>query len=274
MNNMRNSKYGSILHKEKDENGYTIRLFGVKIFTKKQVFQKAENNNERVGYPSKFLEIVDEVRPNTMVGIERLYSLWCSVNYIVKNNIDGDIVECGVWRGGCCELIAKTLVSLGSTSRKIYMYDTFEGMSVPDEIDVTYDGKTKAKEIMLEMQKEGSYEYGEKNWCESPIQHVYSVMVKTGYPMENVCLVKGKVEDTIPNVMPNHICILRLDTDWYESTKHEMLHLYKNLSQGGVLISDDYYYWAGCKKAIDEYFSNKKKPLLCKTESGFTAVKC
>lgn len=148
MDNIRNSKYGSILHKEKDENGYTIRLFGVKIFTKKQVFQKAENNNERVGYPSKFLEIVDEVRSNTMVGIERLFSLWCSVNYIVKNNIDGDIVECGVWRGGCCELIAKTLVSLGNTSRRIYMYDTFEGMTKPEEVDVSYDGKIKAKEML------------------------------------------------------------------------------------------------------------------------------
>ena len=273
MNNMKNSKYGSILHKEKDENGYTIRLFGVKIFTKKQVFQKIENNNERVGYPSKFLKIVDEVRPITMVGIERLYSLWCSVNYVVKNNIDGDIVECGVWRGGCCELIAKTLESLGNTSRRIYMYDTFEGMTKPEEVDVSYDGKIKAKEMLELFEKKGNYEYGEKGWCESSIQHVHNVMAGTGYPMENVCLVKGKVEDTIPDVMPNNISILRLDTDWYESTKHEMLHLYKNLSQGGVLISDDYYYWTGCKKAIDDYFSDQKKPLFCKTEHGFTAVK-
>lgn len=80
-------------------------------------------------------------------------------------------------------------------------------------------------------------------------------MQSTNYPAEMLVFIKGKVEDTIPKTMPKHIALLRLDTDWYESTKHELLHLYPLLSKSGVLIIDDYGYWAGSKKAVDEYFS-------------------
>src|SRR5262249_25761216 len=91
-------------------------------------------------------------------------------------------------------------------------------------------------------------------WCYSGLDEVASNMRSTGYPDDLVHLVKGKVEETIPGAAPAQIAVLRLDTDWYESTRHELEHLYPRLAPGGVLIIDDYGYWAGARKAVDEYF--------------------
>ena len=75
-------------------------------------------------------------------------------------------------------------------------------------------------------------------------------------------MVKGKVEDTLPGHAPDHIAVLRLDTDWYASTKHEMEHLYPRLARGGVLIIDDYGHWAGSRQAVDEYLAEHGIHLL------------
>ena len=85
-------------------------------------------------------------------------------------------------------------------------------------------------------------------------------MASTDYPEENIIYIKGKIEETLPGYIPRKISILRLDTDWYESTKHELEHLYPILSPGGVLIIDDYGHFAGARKAVDEYFSGLEKP--------------
>jgi O-methyltransferase len=100
-------------------------------------------------------------------------------------------------------------------------------------------------------------------------------MYSTGYDMGRIHFVKGKVEDTIPNGAPSRIAILRLDTDWYESTRHELENLYPRLSPRGVLIIDDYGHWAGCRQAVDEYIhSNKIKLLLNRVDyTGRVAVK-
>jgi O-methyltransferase len=87
---------------------------------------------------------------------------------------------------------------------------------------------------------------------------VQELLSKTGYPNELLHYVKGKVEDTLPTTSPNEISLLRLDTDWYESTKIEMEVLYPKLKSTGIFISDDYGYWEGCRTAIDEYFNVKK----------------
>ncbi len=83
-----------------------------------------------------------------------------------------------------------------------------------------------------------------------------------GYPSERVHFVRGQVEDTVPEQAPERIALLRLDTDWYESTRHELLHLYPRLASGGVLIVDDYGHWDGCRRAVDEYFSTEAEPVL------------
>jgi O-methyltransferase len=83
-------------------------------------------------------------------------------------------------------------------------------------------------------------------------------MLSTGYPEEKVHFIKGKVEETLPSVLPDQLALLRLDTDWYESTKHELIHLFPLLDSRGLLIIDDYGHWQGVRKAIDEYFSEHK----------------
>lgn len=88
-------------------------------------------------------------------------------------------------------------------------------------------------------------------------------MRKTNFPEANLIYVKGKVEDTLPvNKPAGKIALLRLDTDWYESTKHELNILFPMLVQNGVLIIDDYGHWQGCRKAVDEYIQENKLPLL------------
>ncbi len=87
-------------------------------------------------------------------------------------------------------------------------------------------------------------------------------VLSTGYPAGNVALIKGKVEDTIPAAAPAKIALLRLDTDWFESTDHELKHLYPRLSRGGILIVDDYGYWQGARKAVDQYIAENQLQLL------------
>jgi hypothetical protein len=193
-----------------------------------------------------------------MTGVERMYALYKSVEYIVKNNTKGDIVECGVWRGGSSMLIAKTLLKFNCTDKIIHLYDTFEGMSTPTEKDLDATGSSAADLLKAPKTKDK-----DSIWCIADLDDVKNNMAKTNYPASNINYVKGKVEETIPENSPgNSIALLRLDTDWYESTQHEMKHLYPLLSTEGVLILDDYGHWQGAKKAVDEYFSTEKKSLL------------
>ena len=100
------------------------------------------------------------------------------------------------------------------------------------------------------------------DWCFASLDEVKQNVIKTGYNTEKLHFIKGKVENTLPKYAPKQIALLRLDTDWYESTKHELIHLFPRLVSGGVLILDDYGYWAGAKKAVDEYFSQTKIQIL------------
>ena len=186
-----------------------------------------------------------------MTSVERMYGLFKAVEYLIDSNISGDFVECGVWKGGSTMLIANTLIQLNSNDRKIYLYDTFEGMPEPTENDYYISNKkTHAVDRWKKQQKQDI-----NTWCFTPLTEVKNNMYSTGYPKNKIIFIKGKVENTIPKTIPSEIALLRLDTDWYESTKHELIHLYPLLSKNGVLIIDDYGHWAGAKKAVDEYFS-------------------
>ncbi|HEV3332008.1 MAG TPA: TylF/MycF/NovP-related O-methyltransferase [Bryobacteraceae bacterium] len=183
------------------------------------------------------------VQPYTMTSPERVLAAIEATRYIVANRIPGDVVECGVWRGGSSMAIAKTLVSAGNTGRRIFMYDTFSGMSEPSQEDKDSHGNHASAHMR---------ELGDQ-WCNSPLEEVRRNMA-TSYPIEQVLFVEGKVEDTIPHTLPDRIALLRLDTDWYESTAHELKHLWPLLQPGGVLIVDDYGDWLGARKAVDEFF--------------------
>ncbi|MBS1667110.1 MAG: class I SAM-dependent methyltransferase [Bacteroidetes bacterium] len=206
----------------------------------------------------EFWDIYDLCKLYTMTSIDRMYSLYSAVEYVLKNNIKGDFVECGVWRGGSSMLIAKMLGNRKIFDRKLFLYDTFEGMSAPTDVDVEKSGKTA--DVLLnenKNDKEGSV------WCLADLQDVQNNFKKIDCTNIDIAFVKGKVEDTIPlNIPAAKIALLRLDTDWYESTKHELIHLYPKLETKGVLIIDDYGHWQGCRKAVDEYFQEKGISLL------------
>ncbi|HMN32685.1 MAG: class I SAM-dependent methyltransferase [Chitinophagaceae bacterium] len=207
---------------------------------------------------AEFLDIYTICKPYTMTSPERMFALYKAVEYVVKNNIPGDFVECGVWKGGSSMMIALTLLKFGVNNRSIWMYDTYEGMSAPTENDADKSG-TSAEELLSKSSKQDQASV----WCYSGLDEVKANLKSTNYPLDLIHFVKGKVEDTIPQkVSENEIALLRLDTDWYESTKHEMEYLYPKLIHKGVLIIDDYGHWVGAKKAIDEYITQHNIAIL------------
>jgi hypothetical protein len=206
-----------------------------------------------VDFDASAAETIRVVRPYTMTSPERLYALIQAVRYVAGAAIPGDIVECGVWRGGSMMAAARTLLECGDGARHLHLFDTFEGMSAPGARDVGVDGKA-AGELLRSQDRSDP----DSAWCYASLEDVRSSMALSGYDAARLHFVKGKVEDTVPAQAPARIAILRLDTDWYESTSHELEHLYPRLSPGGVLIIDDYGHWAGCRQAVDEYFASRK----------------
>lgn len=210
-----------------------------------------------VDFDARAADTIRAVRAYTMTSPERLYGLIQAVRYVSQACVAGDVVECGVWRGGSMMAAARTLLECGDTSRHLYLFDTFEGMSAPDARDVGVDGQSASELLRAQDRSDPA-----SAWCYASLEDVQSAMAGTGYDTARVHFVKGKVEDTIPAAAPASIAILRLDTDWYESTRHEMEHLYPRLSPGGVLIVDDYGHWAGCRQAVDEYFAARGPQVL------------
>ncbi|MEY2923533.1 MAG: hypothetical protein RLZZ337_73 [Bacteroidota bacterium] len=218
--------------------------------------------------PSTFeKEIIKKVKPYTMTSPERITALIRSVDYVLRNNIEGDFVECGVWKGGNILVMIEVLKE-HHTTRNIYLYDTFDGMSDATDLDISIDG-AKASNLLATTDKSTEI------WCYSPIDEVKEILAQSTYPTDLLHFVKGKVEDTLQHTVPEHISLLRLDTDWYESTKSEMEFLFPNLKSKGILISDDYGFWQGCRKAIDEYMATQKIDLkLNKIDKvGYIAIK-
>jgi O-methyltransferase len=206
-----------------------------------------------------FRPVFESCKDYTMTSAERMYNLYKAVEYVIKNNIKGDFVECGVWRGGSAMIIAHTLMKLDVRDRNIFLYDTYEGMSEPGGYDIDYKGRD-AKKIM----HNSKVDKGKENsiWCYAGIEDVKKNLYSTDYPKDKFFFIKGKVEETIPGNIPTAISLLRLDTDWYESTYHELKCLYPLLEKSGILIIDDYGHWQGARKAVDEYFLEINNPVL------------
>jgi O-methyltransferase len=213
-------------------------------------------------------EIWETVQPRTMTSHGKVNFMVDAMYYIERFHIAGAIVECGVWRGGSMMAGAMALQHLNATHRQLFLFDTFEGMSDPTDRDVhIWHGQTGDE--MLAAQKLGA-----PLWIPASLEDVKAGFEPLGYPEENLHFVVGKVEDTIPANAPDQIAVLRLDTDWYESTKHEIDHLYARLQPGGVLIIDDYGSWQGAKDAVDEFMDATGEPLLLtQVGRGRVAVK-
>lgn len=199
-------------------------------------------------------EIFKKVAPFTMTSQERLSAVISSVRYLVRNEIPGDIVECGVWRGGSMMAAALALRLFGDTSRSLHLFDTFEGMPPPGEQDFAISSEHASELLSRDPRGTGL-------WCEAGLADVRANLASVGYPDARLHFIQGKVEDTLPAAAPDHIALLRLDTDWFESTRHELLHLYPRLQPGGILIIDDYGHWSGARRAVDEYLARLPRPL-------------
>jgi hypothetical protein len=199
--------------------------------------------------------IIRAARPYTMTGVEKQYALYLATRHVVAHDIPGAVVECGVWRGGSMHVVARTLLAIGDTSRELYLFDTFDGMTPPTDKDVTYDGKPVADLL-------SSRPRTARIWAVASLEDVQQGFEAIPYPRERIHLVQGPVESTLPEQAPDQIAILRLDTDWYESTRHELMTLYHRLSSGGVLIIDDYGSYQGARAAIEEFIEETGVRLL------------
>lgn len=210
---------------------------------------------------------IELVRPYTATSPERVYALCQAVRYVVANAIPGDVVECGVWRGGSIMAAARTLLEAGDTTRHLRLFDTFTGMEPPGPKDTLIDGSPAGEVFARESRAAGG-------WCAASLEEVKAALSLVGYPEDHIHFVQGKVEETLPRHAPERIALLRLDTDWFESTRHELLCLFPLLAPGGVLIIDDYGYWQGARRAVDEYLETLPwRPLLHRIDdSGRIAV--
>ncbi|MDE0805160.1 MAG: class I SAM-dependent methyltransferase [Acidimicrobiales bacterium] len=230
------------------------RIPDVDLLAAEYLHQEHLDDGER-----SILSAVDGI---TLVNPLGLHALVQAVDYVVEREIPGAFVECGTYRGGCAMAVAMRLVQLGATDREIHLFDTFEGMPPPARPDDQLTYLSDGQSIGELFEDARSDEAKSAAWFSDVETIARDNVLGTGFPAERLHLVRGKVEDTIPDHAPASIAVLRLDTDWYESTIHELEHLYPRLSSNGVLVVDDYGVLEGARDATDEYFAEHGSVLL------------
>lgn len=196
---------------------------------------------------------VSAVSGLTLTPPARVVALCEAVRHVVRAGVPGAFVECGVWRGGSALAIVRTLLDLGETDRDVLLFDTFERMPEPGPEDVDLTG-TSAATYQRILDDGGDYDRATYDYL--PFGEVQSVMLATGYPSARLHFVHGMVEDTLPAAAPDQAALVRLDTDYYRSTRHELEHLFPRIAAGGVLLVDDYGHWLGCRQAVDEFVAD------------------
>lgn len=205
-------------------------------------------------------EIVSRVieKKLSMAGRERLFATLLACRHVASNGIEGDFVECGVWRGGN-SLIAADVFSRLCKPAKVYLYDTFAGMTPPTSIDLEAATGKPAK-LRFDREKSAAH----CGWCFAPVEDVEGHFRDAGLLSDYVRIIKGDVLETLTNEdnLPKRISVLRLDTDWYESTKKELEIFWPRLEPGGILMIDDYGHWGGARKATDEFFADRNRPFF------------
>jgi len=198
--------------------------------------------------PPADLAIIERIAGLSITSYERQAALIQAVRHVVRAKIPGCFVECGVWKGGSAMAAAYAFAEEGDL-RDLYLYDTFTGMTEPTDVDRAPNGVLASVAL-----SDSEYRSG----LVVGLADVRANMATTGYPTDRLHFVAGRIEETIPaQSPPAPIALLRLDTDWYESTRHELIHLFPLLAPGGVLIIDDYGDWQGARKAVDEYFAGR-----------------
>jgi O-methyltransferase len=175
---------------------------------------------------------------DTMIGIKRLDNIQFCVESVLKDTIDGDFIETGVWRGGACIFMRGILAAYGNKEKKVFVADSFDGLPKPDEKKYPLEkGNTFYKIRKMAV----SQEVVEQNFQ------------RYGLLDEQVVFLKGWFKDTLPVAPVDKLSILRLDGDMYGSTWEALTSLYPKLQSGGYCIVDDYGAMDGCRKAVDDF---------------------
>ena len=264
------SKDGLVTKLLKNTTKDIFRAFGYKI-----VALSREDTKAPVEFTARDVEILQYVLSNglTMVSRQRLFATIQACKYVVANRIEGDFLECGVWRGGNA-LAAKMVFEAYDSDKQVHLFDTFAGMTEPTDHDTTSRSNIDANQSFAKF-----HSRGRSGWCYASLDDVRSNFMAAGVDLNGVSFVQGDVMETLLDTprLPDRIAVLRLDTDWYESTQKEMAVLYPRLVPGGVLITDDYGHWDGARKAIDQFFEENPeydRPLLQYTDySGRMGIK-
>jgi hypothetical protein len=221
-------------------------------------------------FAPEFVSAYSRAMLYTMTSPERMYALWQATLHISSTGVQGAVVECGVWRGGSSMIAASALQHAGDNTRQLWLYDTFEGMPEPSKSDVDFMGHAAASQL-ADRTDSGH----EQVLARTSLEEVRANLLGGDYPETEFRFVKGLVEETIPADAPTQIALLRLDTDWESSTRHELEHLWPRVAVGGVLIVDDYGHWAGARAAVDSFFATRPdRPLLNRIDyTGRIAVR-
>ncbi len=216
----------------------------------------------------EFLQFRAQCDPHTMTSAERLYGLYRAVKYIDRRPVSGDVVECGVWRGG-----SSMMAALDAEERQGHRSTTLAIRHVRrDDAAASQNDRDLRGELAEHALDVTPRAVGARNvWCYAAMEDVRANLLTTGLAADRFELVQGRVEETIPARLPDRISILRLDTDWFESTWHELRHLYERLQPGGVLIVDDYGHWLGAREAVDRFFT-EHAPSILLTHLDYTGV--
>jgi hypothetical protein len=206
---------------------------------------------------NEFSEFYDQCKGFSYTSMPMMYALYSAMKHVSDAGIDGDVVECGVWRGGSMMMAALSLKAAGDRSRTLHLYDTF---------DLSWEARSEKDHLVYRapvpsgassrFRVEGQ---GAKGVSQ---EEVLSNLLSTGFPRERIRLIRGLVQETLPKEAPRSIALLRLDTDFYESTYHELVCLFPLLKAGGVLIIDDYGKHQGATEAVDRYFAENRIQML------------
>lgn len=178
----------------------------------------------------------------TMVGLKRLDNIQMAIETVLKENIAGDVVECGVWRGGCSIFMKAVLNSHGDATRNVWCADSFEGLPKPD----------------AKFPEDKDYDISEIEYMSVPLERVKQNFRRFDLFDDRVKFLKGWFKDTLPTAPIDKISILRADGDLYESTMQILDNLYSKVSPGGFVIIDDYRNWPPCKAAVTEFRAKKQ----------------
>ena len=206
-------------------------LAGIGIYTRHEATKNFDRSKRELGldWPSV---------AHSMIGSKRMSNLRKLLTSVIENQVEGDFVETGVWRGGACIYAKAILKSYGITNRKVWVADSFSGLPKSDGNKYEADkGDIHSKEEALSVSRE----------------EVENNFKSYGLLDENVEFLVGWFKDTLPKAPINKIAVLRLDGDMYESTIDAMKALYHRVSPNGYVIVDDYHAVAGCKQAVHDY---------------------